>query len=135
MVEIILLEDNLVEATLFESAVEEIAMPCQLHVAHNYKLVEERLQSWQNENNSHPKIIFLDMYTPEMTGLEILERIKTYPILKECTVAMLTGLADEAVIKQAYENGINAYLDKPIDFDDLVRMIEGMIKFFSLPRT
>jgi CheY-like chemotaxis protein len=70
-----------------------------------------------------------------MTGLEILERIKTYPILKECTVAMLTGLADEAVIKQAYENGINAYLDKPIDFDDLVRMIEGMIKFFSLPRT
>lgn len=134
MVEIILLEDNLVEATLFESAVEEITMACQLHIAHNYKLVEERLQSWQDENNSYPKIIFLDMYTPEMTGLEILERIKAYPILKDCTVAMLTGLADEAVIKQAYENGINAYLDKPIDFDDLVSMIEGMIKFFSLPR-
>jgi CheY-like chemotaxis protein len=135
MVEIILLEDNLVEATLFESAIEETAMTYQLHVTHSYKLVVERLECWQKESNPHPKIIFLDMHTPEMTGLEILEKIKSYPILKKCTVAMLTGLSDDMVIKQAYESGINAYLYKPIDFDDLVNMIESMIKFFSLPES
>jgi CheY-like chemotaxis protein len=97
-------------------------------------LVVKQLESWQKDNNPYPKIIVLDMYTPEMTGLEILEKIKNYPILERCTIAMLTGLSDDTVIKQAYESGINAYLDKPIDFDDLVRMIEGMIKFFSLPK-
>ncbi|MCI5082405.1 MAG: response regulator [Saprospiraceae bacterium] len=134
MVEIILLEDNELEATLFESAIQDLDIATRLHIVPDEKGIKEKLDQWNQPSNGNTFIIFLDMYTPEKTGLEILEEIKSHPVFPVCDVVMLTGLSDEKVIQKAYQQGIQAYLNKPIDYEELVNLTQGVINFFSLPR-
>jgi two-component system response regulator len=67
-----------------------------------------------------PKVIFLDLKLPKVSGLEVLERLKADPRTREIPVVVLTSSAEEPDIKASYRLGANSYLVKPVDFEKFV---------------
>ena len=60
-----------------------------------------------------PDLIFLDLHMPEMNGLQMLERMRATPGLKDVPVVLLTSSRDADVVTQAARYGVKDYLSKP----------------------
>jgi len=67
-----------------------------------------------------PKVIFLDLKLPKISGLEVLQEIKSNPHTKSLPVVMITSSREDPDIKKAYELGVNSYVVKPVNFDDFL---------------
>lgn len=74
-----------------------------------------------------PDAIILDLSLPDMSGNEIIGRIREHESLREIPILVVTGLPNDEA-QQAVEIGANDYLIKPIDFDDLVKALPNLTK-------
>lgn len=70
-----------------------------------------------------PKVIFLDLKLPKVSGLEVLGRIKEDPRTRHIPVVILTSSAEAPDIARAYQLGANSYLVKPVDFERFVEAV------------
>lgn len=69
-------------------------------------------------------IVFLDQHMPDVSGWDVLEGIKASPgWAKAPMVVMVSGAWDEATSKQALEQGASEYLPKPVDFNEVLRVL------------
>jgi two-component system, chemotaxis family, response regulator Rcp1 len=74
-----------------------------------------------------PDLILLDLNLPRMSGREVLEQVKEDPGLRRIPVVVLTTSEAEEDVVRSYELHANAYVRKPVDFDqftEVVRLIE-----------
>jgi two-component system response regulator (stage 0 sporulation protein F) len=69
-----------------------------------------------------PDAIFLDIRMPGLSGLDALPAIRA--LAPQAKVVMLSGLADEATVKQTFAKGAFDYIAKPVDFKHLARTVE-----------
>lgn len=75
--------------------------------------------------SSEPDLIICDRAMPAMTGYELLERIRgVYPQYRDVPFIFLTALTDPADRESVSHLAPAAYLEKPLDFDDLRKIIE-----------
>jgi CheY-like chemotaxis protein len=77
-----------------------------------------------------PDVIFLDLRLPRVDGLEVLRRIKNAPELKGTPVVVLTTSAADRDLASAYDSNVNAYVVKPVDYDNLNKMLQDTGKFW-----
>jgi CheY-like chemotaxis protein len=70
-----------------------------------------------------PKVIFLDVKLPRLTGPEVLKRIKTDTSMSQIPVVVMTSSNQQVDIIECYRLGANSYLVKPIDFQSYSKMI------------
>ena len=77
-------------------------------------------------------LILLDLNLPDMTGIEILRRVKETPNLKSTPVVVLTTTDDAQEIKRCYELGCNVYITKPVNYDSFANAIRQLGLFFSV---
>ena len=79
-----------------------------------------------------PTVIFLDIKMPLMTGFEVLEWLKNQSPdhLRRLPVVVLSSSAQQEDIDRAYDLGANAYLTKPMGFDEMHNMFDITGKFF-----
>lgn len=73
-------------------------------------------------------LIISDWNMPAVTGIELLDYVRTSPDLKDTPFIMLTGEADQDTITEAGKAGVNAYILKPFPADLLKRKIEDIFK-------
>ena len=73
-----------------------------------------------------PDIVLLDLKMPGMSGLEILEKIKTEDSTIE--VIMLTGQGDNQSCEDVLKAGASDFIVKPIDIENLMEVIEEFTK-------
>jgi CheY-like chemotaxis protein len=73
-----------------------------------------------------PSLVLLDLKLPRKTGLEILEWRQTQPILRRIPVVVLTSSRQTVDLERAYDLGVNSYLVKPVEFNDLLEMIRAL---------
>ena len=73
-----------------------------------------------------PLLILLDLKLPRRSGLEVLAWIRQQPKLKRLLVVVLTSSQEDSDLTQAYDLGANSYLVKPIDFQELVRLVQSI---------
>jgi CheY-like chemotaxis protein len=71
-----------------------------------------------------PGIILLDLRLPKVDGLEVLRTIKTDPKLAAIPVVVLTTSQAEADMTKAYNNHVNSYLVKPVDFAKFTELMD-----------
>jgi two-component system response regulator len=64
-----------------------------------------------------PVVIFLDLKMPRVDGFEVLKQIRANPRTRFLPVVVLTASKEEKDVQRSYENGCNAYVTKPVDFD------------------
>ncbi|AMY68571.1 response regulator [Frigidibacter mobilis] len=77
-------------------------------------------------------LILLDLNLPDMTGIDILERVKTNPHTRHLPVVILTTTDDEAEIKRCYDLGANVYITKPVEYESFANAIRQLGLFFAV---
>ena len=75
-------------------------------------------------NKGRPLLILLDLNLPDMSGIDILKRIKENPHLKVSPVVVLTTTDDRAEIQRCYDLGCNVYVTKPVDYEKFASAIQ-----------
>jgi two-component system response regulator len=79
-----------------------------------------------------PALILLDLKLPRVDGLEVLRQIKGDVMLKTVPVVMMTSSQQERDLAASYELGVNAYVVKPVKFQDFVDAVKGISVFWAL---
>ncbi|MBL0937017.1 MAG: response regulator [Rhizobiaceae bacterium] len=77
-------------------------------------------------------LILLDLNLPDMTGVDILEKIKNNTHTKRSPVVVLTTTDDQREIQRCYDLGANVYITKPVDYDGFANAIRQLGLFFSV---
>ena len=131
---ILLLEDDRTTAALIRQvlAATYIANPLE-HLTSGHDAVEhlERLAA----AGPCPVLVVLDLSVPDMSGLEVLKRMRAHRELSAVPVVMLSGSGDDADIERAYEIGIDAYIVKPAGIHGLPDVIRRLgLPYLLLPR-
>ncbi|MDZ4791928.1 MAG: response regulator [Hyphomicrobiales bacterium] len=85
-----------------------------------------------NAQRSSAVLILLDLNLPDMTGVEILQRLKADDVLKLAPVIVLTTTDDKTEIQRCYDLGCNVYVTKPVDYDNFANAIRQLGLFFSV---
>lgn len=82
-----------------------------------------------------PGLILLDLKLPKMDGLEVLERIKGEPRLRRIPIVMLTTSNREEEILRSYDLGVNSYVTKPVQFEELTQKLTHIVSFWLSTNT
>jgi CheY-like chemotaxis protein len=79
-----------------------------------------------------PALVMLDLKMPKVDGLEVLRTIKADPALKQLPVVVLTSSREQRDVVKSYELGVNAYVVKPVEFDQFVDAVKQLGLFWLL---
>jgi two-component system response regulator len=77
-----------------------------------------------------PQVILLDIKLPKMDGLQVLTAIKSDPRTRAIPVVIMTSSAEQRDLIDSYKLGVNAFIQKPVDFDDFRKVIEHVGMFW-----
>ncbi len=77
-------------------------------------------------------LVLLDLNLPDMTGIDILERVKANPHTRRSPVVVLTTTDDAREIQRCYDLGANVYITKPVNYEGFSNAIRQLGLFFSV---
>lgn len=83
-------------------------------------------------NKGRQLLVLLDLNLPDMTGIDILERVKANEHTRRSPVVVLTTTDDQGEIQRCYDLGANVYITKPVDYDGFANAIKQLGLFFSV---
>jgi CheY-like chemotaxis protein len=76
------------------------------------------------DSTQHPKLVLLDLKMPKVSGVQVLEAVKSDPKLKSIPVVMLTSSNEGPDIEKCFHLGANSYIVKPVDSDNFFHAIK-----------
>ena len=82
------------------------------------------------EKAAWPDLVLLDLNMPRMDGREALREIKTDAELRRLPVVVLTTSKSDRDILESYDLGVNAFITKPVNFDDLADAMQALGEFW-----
>jgi signal transduction histidine kinase/CheY-like chemotaxis protein/AraC-like DNA-binding protein/ligand-binding sensor domain-containing protein len=85
------------------------------------------------QSNPLPDIIICDIMMPLMDGFQLVERLKSTPAFAFIPVFMLTARSRESDRQQALILGVDEYIFKPFDVDELLHLLGGLLKRLPKP--
>jgi DNA-binding response OmpR family regulator len=77
-------------------------------------------------------LILLDLNLPDMSGVDILEKVKSNEHVRRMPVIVLTTTDDEREIKRCYDLGANVYITKPVNYEGFANAIRQLGLFFAV---
>jgi CheY-like chemotaxis protein len=77
-------------------------------------------------------LILLDLNLPDMTGIDILEKLKANPHTRRSPVVVLTTTDDQREIQRCYDLGANVYITKPVNYEGFANAIRQLGLFLSV---
>jgi CheY-like chemotaxis protein len=131
-IEIILVEDNPFDAELTLKALQKKGLAGKVKVFPDGVEALQFLFTANSKVFGGPKVIFLDLKLPKMSGLEILSQIKDDPRTRMIPVVMLTSSQEESDILESYQLGVNSYMVKPVDYDEFSQAVEDLGLYWLL---
>lgn len=135
-VEILLVEDNPNDAELALRALKKNKLTNKIVVvkdgeeALDFIFATGKFSSRIDEKE--PRLILLDLKLPKVSGLEVLEKIKSDPVKRLIPVVVLTSSKEEKDIVESYRLGVNSYIVKPVDFEKFVEAVNDLGLYWLL---
>jgi len=132
---ILLAEDNPNDVELTLTALSENHLANEVIVAHDGLEALDYLHrrgAYASRGNGNPVLVLLDLKMPKVDGLDVLREIKSDERLKTIPVVMLTSSREESDLIQSYELGANAYVVKPVGFQDFVAAVKEIGQFWAV---
>jgi CheY-like chemotaxis protein len=81
---------------------------------------------------ANPAVVLLDLKLPKVDGLEVLEKLKGDPAMRNTPVVMLTSSREERDVVRSYELGVNAFVVKPVGFQEFFEAIQDLGVFWAI---
>ncbi|MFK7937628.1 MAG: response regulator [Saprospiraceae bacterium] len=126
--QILLVEDNPADVQLMQLTISEFTDEVQLtHCADGLEL----LHTLPHFNTSDIQLILLDLNMPRMGGIETLKHLAQNQSWSQIPVVIFTSSAHRDDIEVCYELGANAYVNKPVNFDDFTKAIHNILEFWT----
>jgi CheY-like chemotaxis protein len=132
---ILLAEDNQNDVDLTILALSEYNLANNIVVVNDGVEVLEYLRSegkFKGRKTGNPVVILLDLKMPRLDGIGVLKEIKNDPVLKLIPVVMVTSSREETDLLQSYKLGVNAYVVKPVDFNQFTAAIKQLGAFWAV---
>jgi len=79
-------------------------------------------------NERRPALCVFDVQMPEMTGYQVVEKMRADDGLKETPVILLTASVQERDMAKGFEVGADDYMRKPFDPNELLSRIEALLR-------
>jgi CheY-like chemotaxis protein len=131
---ILLAEDDPRDAKLTLAALEEYNLANKIFVVHDGEAALDYLYcrgEYKSRSGGNPVAILLDLKMPKIDGLEVLKTIKADEKLKTIPIVMLSSSRETPDLTECYEHGVNAYVVKPVDFDDFAKAVKQLGIFWA----
>ncbi len=132
---ILLIEDNHLDVEMILSALKEYNLSNEVAVVDDGEEALDYLHQrgrYLMREKGNPIVILLDIKLPKMSGVDVLNHIKTEKTLNCIPVVILTSSKEEQDIDICYKAGANAYVVKPVDFHDFVETVKQLGMFWAL---
>jgi CheY-like chemotaxis protein len=132
---ILLVEDDANDVDLTLSALGEFGIANPIVVLRDGAEALDylfRRGNYEQREAGLPVVVLLDLKMPKVTGLEVLRQIKRDPALHRVPTVMLTSSREERDLAASYSTGVNAYVVKPVSFQDFVAAIRGLGMFWAV---
>ncbi|MDQ2690479.1 MAG: response regulator [Chloroflexota bacterium] len=130
-IEILLVEDNPGDVRLTREALRDAKVNNHMHVVGDgIEALAYLHHEGEYATAARPDLILLDLNLPGMNGFELLEAIKTDEDLKRIPVVILTTSQAERDILKGYTLYANAFVTKPVDLVQFIRVIRSIEEFW-----
>lgn len=132
---ILVAEDDENDAELILKALE------RYNIANEVVVVEDgaealdylhRRGNYETRAEGNPVLTLLDIKMPKVDGLEVLREIRTDERLKMIPAVILTSSREESDLLASYQLGVNAYVVKPVDFNEFVEAVRELGVFWVM---
>lgn len=135
-VEILFAEDSMDDATLTIRALTRSGFTNKLlHVKDGAEALDFfycKGEYASRNKKENPKLILLDLKMPKMSGMQVLEKLKSDPDLKSIPVVILTSSKEDPDIEKCYSLGANSYIVKPVDSSNFFQAIEKIGMYWMI---
>jgi CheY-like chemotaxis protein len=136
-VNIIMIEDDEGHARLIERNIRRAGISNTIHhFTDGTSALEFIFNGADGPILNGPAMVLLDLNLPDMSGTEILSRIKSVDKLKRTPVVVLTTTDDKVEIQRCYDLGCNVYITKPVNyeaFSDAIRQLGLFLAVIQVP--
>lgn len=132
---ILLAEDNPNDVELTLAALEEQGLAQRVEVVNDGAEALDYLycrEKYAGRNTGIPAVVLLDLKMPRLNGLEVLKAIREDPGLQLIPVVILTSSREEGDLIKGYKLGANAYVVKPVHFEDFMKAVRDLGMFWAL---
>jgi CheY-like chemotaxis protein len=131
VIDVLLVEDDDGDVLMTREAFEHYKIRNRLHVVGDGEQALEFLRkTGRYADAPRPGLILLDVNLPRRSGLEVLAELKQDPDLLVIPVVILTTSRAEEDILRSYSLHANAFVSKPVDFEQFVEAIRQIDNFF-----
>jgi CheY-like chemotaxis protein len=130
-IEVLLVEDDQGDVLLTKEAFDLNKVRNRLHVVNDGEQAMAFLRREADYRDApRPDLMLLDLNLPRMGGLEVLSEVKADADLRTIPVVILTTSEAEEDILHSYRLHANAYVSKPVDFEQFIRVVRQIDDFF-----
>ena len=131
LIHVLMAEDSPTDAELAQFALEDAKVEIDLKIVEDGVDAMKYLHKEEPYQNAQiPDLILLDLNMPRMSGQEVLNKVRTDPNLNRIPIVILTTSDAQEDIDAAYDNHANAYVTKPVDFEQLVEIVHQIENFW-----
>lgn len=131
---IIMIEDDEGHARLIEKNIRRAGILNDLkHFTDGTTALQHLFEAADGPAKNGPALVLLDLNLPDMSGTDILARIKAEDSpLKRNPVVVLTTTDDKVEIQRCYDLGCNVYITKPVNYESFAQAIRQLGLFLSV---
>lgn len=132
-VNIIMVEDDEGHARLIEKNIRRAGISNALkHFLDGTSALDYIFNDPAGPGQNGPALVLLDLNLPDMSGTDILAKIKGHEKLHAVPVVILTTTDDKQEIQRCYDLGCNVYITKPVNYESFADAIRQLGLFLSV---
>lgn len=126
---IVVAEDEESDVVLLRHALDRAGLGAEVEFARDGEEAIECLR----RNESCPVLLLLDLRMPRVDGFEVMQRLREDGLASDVSVVVMSSSGETSDICRAAALGAKAYIVKPQDPRELVRVMERLANFWEIP--
>jgi CheY-like chemotaxis protein len=130
--DILLVEDNPYDMELTLRALGKHNLANRVQVLEDGAAALEYLFGDGSAGKTSLKVILLDLNLPKVSGLEVLQQLKSDERTKTIPVVVMTSSHEDQDLQECYRLGVNSYVVKPVEFDAFAKTVADLGLYWLL---
>lgn len=129
--DILLVEDNADDIELAVHALREEKLANAITIARDgEEALDLIFHPKADQGFEPPRLILLDLKLPKVDGLDVLRALKGNPRTRAIPIVVMTSSKEERDLVESYKLGVNAYVQKPVGFDEFRSIVKELGLFW-----